>query len=93
MTGRGTGRYTAVLVPATARTRASASMGTPGSGTRLVSGSSSSLAGFSRVSRRSFSPLQASSTPTALSLLAADISVHPAPSLVLTGFTGASISP
>ncbi len=65
-----------MVVSETATTRAPESSLTPGSGTYLRSGVSSSLAGRNSVSRRSGWSGHASSTDTAAVLAAADPSRH-----------------
>src|SRR5271163_423350 len=71
------GRYTAVLFSETISTRAPESAPIPGSDTTCCWGSSSSLAGRSKTSRRSDWFSQASSTDTADEPAAADTSLHP----------------
>src|SRR5438270_2186517 len=91
--GCGTGTYTAVLFSQTVSTRAPESGPIPGSVTRCCSGSSSSLPGRRRTSRRSAWDLQLSSTDTADELAAAETSRHPECSPRADGFTRASVSP
>ena len=87
------GRYTAVLFSQTASTRAPEPVPIPGSDTSCCWGSSSSLPGRNRTSRRSAWLSHASSTDTADELAAADISLHPECSPRADGFTRASVSP
>jgi len=82
-----------VRVSATATTRAPEVTLIPGSGTSRWSGSSSSLLGRSRVSRRSACLPHASSTDTAAELAAADVNRHPVCNPFEEGLTRASISP
>jgi hypothetical protein len=65
----------------------------PGSGTSRCSGSSSSLAGRSSLSRRSVCRPHASNTDTADELAAADVNRHPVCTPFDDGLTRASISP
>ena len=65
----------------------------PGSATSRCSGSSSSLAGRSSLSRRSACRPHASNTDTADELAAADVNRHPVCKPFDDGLTRASISP
>ena len=91
-TGFGVGTYTAVVVSETAITTAPDSSVTPGCGTYLSSGVSSSSEGRSSVSRRSAWFGQDSSTDTAVELAAVDTSRHSGEAGV-SGLIRASIAP